>query len=139
MSVGLDTSVTLRLLTGTPTHQAETARALVANAPSPVVVSDLVVCETYFALRHHYAVPHADAILALGALLSESRVRPSGTARVVLAELSARAHVKRAPELIARLIHADYARDDITVATFDRAFESLSGAQLLDTSSAVSR
>ena len=43
MSVGLDTSVALRLLTGTPADQAERARELVASAPEPVVISDLVV------------------------------------------------------------------------------------------------
>ena len=139
MSVGLDTSVTLRLLTGTPIHQAEIARALVASAPTPVVVSDLVICETYFALRHHYAVPHVDAIRALGQLLRETRIRPSGTARAVLVELSARTHGRRSPELVARLIHADYAREDVTVASFDKEFANLSGAQLLDAGTSRAR
>ena len=62
MSAGLDTSVTLRLLTGVPTEQATAAREFVAASPSPVVISDLVIAETYFALRHHYEVPHADAV-----------------------------------------------------------------------------
>ena len=131
MSVGLDTSVTLRLLTGSPADQAEAARTLVATATTPVVVSDLVISETYLALRHHYGVPHADAVRALGQLLRETRIRPSGTARGVLAELGERAGTKRAPDLIGRLIHADYARDDVTVATFDRDLARLNGALLL--------
>lgn len=139
MSVGLDTSVTLRLLTGTPVDQAEAARTLVATATAPVVVSDLVISETYLALRYHYGVPHIDALRALGHLLREARILPSGTARGVLTELTERASSKRVPDLIGRLIHADYARDHITVATFDRELARLSGAQLLRARTGLSK
>lgn len=131
MSVGLDTSVVLRLLTGTPPDQAETARALVAASPSPVVISDLVVGETYFALRHHYAVPHADALRALNTLLADAHVRASGAARTVLAELSTRPTTRNAPGFIDRLIHADYVREDLALATFDRDLARLAGVRRL--------
>ena len=88
MSAGLDTSVTLRLLTGVPTEQATAAREFVAASPSPVVISDLVIAETYFALRHHYEVPHADAVRTLLALVSDSHFRTTGVARAVLADAS---------------------------------------------------
>lgn len=130
MSVGLDTSVTLRLLTGTPADQAERARALVASTPTTVTISDLVVSETYFALRHHYGVPHAEAVRAIGALLADSRVRGSGTAPTVLAgALSGGARPR--PGLVDHLIHADYRRDALDVVTFDRDLGKLPGAQLL--------
>ncbi|HEY5441835.1 MAG TPA: PIN domain-containing protein [Gemmatimonadaceae bacterium] len=131
MSVGLDTSVVLRLLTGTPPHQAETARGLLASAQEPVTLSDLVVGETYFALRHHYAVPHADAVRPLTALLSDPRVRGSGVARAVLAEASSRGPAKSRPGLIDRLIHADYGRDDLQLVTFDRDLARIPGVRLL--------
>jgi hypothetical protein len=55
-----------------------------------VGVSDLVAGETYFALRHHYRVPHAEAVGALRALLSDSWLSPLGEAREVLASLGER-------------------------------------------------
>ena len=131
MSLGLDTSVTLRLLTGQPPSQAEAARALVASAAAPVAISDLVVAETYFALRHHYAVPHAEAVRALHALLSDDRIRSSGIARAVLAGAVAQGASKSQPGLLDRLIHADYARDDLQLVTFDRELARLGGARRL--------
>lgn len=131
MSVGLDTSVALRLLTGTPAEQAEIARDLVAASPSSVVVSDLVVGETYFALRHHYGVPHAEAIQALLEFLSDARVRCSGVARAVLADAATRNIAKSQPGFIDRLIHADYLRDAIDVVTFDRGLGGLEGVRVI--------
>ena len=131
MSLGLDTSVTLRLLTGQPPSQAEAARALVASAAAPVAISDLVVAETYFALRHHYAVPHAEAVRALHALLSDDRIRSSGIARAVLAGAVAQGASKSQPGLLDRFIHADYARDDLQLVTFDRELARLGGARRL--------
>ncbi|HPV77813.1 MAG TPA: PIN domain-containing protein [Gemmatimonadaceae bacterium] len=131
MSAGLDTSVTLRLLTGVSTEQATAAREFVAASPSPVVISDLVIAETYFALRHHYEVPHADAVRTLLALVSDSHFRTTGVARAVLADASTRSVAKSQPGFIDRLIHADYDRDTLRVVTFDRALGKLEGAQVL--------
>lgn len=128
MSIGLDTSVALRLLTGTPADQAERARALVARASEPVVISDLVVSEVYFALRHHYRVSHGDTVRALRALLDDARVRSTGVARAVLAADSAsRASLKTG--LMDKLILADYARDAIELVTFDRDLARVPGAR----------
>lgn len=132
MSVGLDTSVVLRLLTGQPTEQAERARVLVASAASPVLVSDLVVAETYFALRHHYAVPHGEVVSVLADFLADARVRATAIARHVLADLAMRASSKRAPGLVDRLIHSGYASDDVPLVTFDRALARLPEARLLE-------
>lgn len=131
MSAGLDTSVVLRLLTGVPHDQAEAARALVASASAPVVVSDLVVSETYFALRHHYAVPHAEAVRELHALLADPRIRGSGVARAVLAQGSTRNASKSQPGLFDRLVHAEYARDELPLMTFDRGLARLQGTRLV--------
>ena len=130
MSIGLDTSVTLRLLIGAPRDQADLARDLVASSPTPVVISDLVVGETYFALRHHYGVPHAEAVRAIHALLTDARVRASGNAPAILRELSMLTGRPR-PGLIDRLIHADYAQEVLDVATFDQDFAKLPNARLI--------
>lgn len=128
MSLGLDTSVVLRLLTGVPADQAEAARRLVAATREPVVISDLVVSEAYFALRHHYAVSHRNAVRALGAMLEDARVRAVGVARAVLA---AEAKQRSTPKvgLMDRLILAEYAREGIELATFDQTLARLPGAR----------
>ena len=131
MSDGLDTSVVLRLLIGTPPDAAEVARAFVAGATTSVFVSDLVVSETYYALKHHYKIPHAEAVSALNALLADARVQSSGVAKSVLAAMSSRTETRSTPGLLDRLIHADYARDDVRLSTFDRELSRLAGANLL--------
>lgn len=128
MSVGLDTSVALRLLTGTPADQAERARELVASAPEPVVISDLVVSELYFALRHHYRVSHGDTVRAMRALLNDTRVRSTGVARAVMAADSA-SRASEKPGLMDRLILADYVREGLDLVTFDRDLARLPGAR----------
>lgn len=130
MSVGLDTSVVLRLLTGLPEAEGERARTELAAARAPVVVSDLVVAETYFALRHHYAVPHGEATRALHAFLADPRVRSAGVAAGVLADPSSRVPKPR-PGVVDRLIHADYRRETLDVVTFDRDLARLEGVRLL--------
>ena len=134
--LGLDTSVTLRLLTGVPEDQAEAARLLVATAAQPIAVSDLVVSETYFALRHHYAVPQAEAVAAIAALLDDPRIRGAGSARAVLRALPLDGGTAPRPGLIDRLIHADYGRDDVALATLDRDLGRLEGVRLMTGNSA---
>lgn len=125
-TLGLDTSVVLRLLVGVPAGEAAAARRLVDTATAPLVVSDLVVAESYFALRHHYAVPHRAAIAALGTLLADTRLRASGVARAILAHATS-----EAPGLMDRLIHADYRHEGASLATFDRDAAKLNDAHLV--------
>ena len=128
MTVGLDTSVALRLVTGTPADQAERARILVATSREPVAVSDLVVSELYFALRHHYAVPHAETVSVMRKFLGDPRIRCSGVARnVLVADDGSR--TSRKTGLMDRWILADYARDGVELRTFDRELARLPGAR----------
>ena len=108
--------------------QAVAARALVEARPGEVCVSDLVVAETYFALRHHYEVPHAQSVVALRALLEDRRIRPTGAALEVLRD---EAGLKLSPGFVDRLIHSDYVSDGIELRTFDRAAARLSRAKLI--------
>ena len=131
MTVGLDTSVVVRLLVGEPAEQAQAAQRLLEAgraANDPAALSDLVVGETYFALRHHYLVPHARAVTALRALVTDPRLRPTGVAPEVLESLPGN---DTAPGLMDRLIHGDYERGGIELRTFDRAAARLPGAQLI--------
>ena len=108
MSIGLDTSVVLRLLTGAPAKQAEAARALLAASRDSVCISDLVVGESYFVLRHHYAVLLIDATQALAALLDDPRVQCTGVSRSVLRDVGARGASRAVPGVMDQLILADY-------------------------------
>ena len=77
MTIGLDTSVVLRLLTGTPTAEAATARARLERAVfdrEKVIVTDLVLAEAYFALHHHYGVPKDEARATLRAMIASGIV-----------------------------------------------------------------
>lgn len=78
MTVGLDTSVVLRLLIGEPRTQMEVARRRIERAVAAgeqVVVTDLVIAEVVHALRHHYGVPAAEAVGRLRDLLGSGVVR----------------------------------------------------------------
>ena len=129
MTWGLDTSVTVRLLVGEPAGQAEAAhRLLRESAGTGATVSDLVVGESYFALRHHYRVPHAAAVGALRALLADPRIHTTGVAPEVLGEVGDK---DEAPGLMDRLIHGDYRQTGADLLTFDRDAARLPGARLL--------
>jgi predicted nucleic acid-binding protein len=126
--IGLDTSAVVRLLIGEPVAQAAAARALVEANAGETFVSDLVVAESYFALRHHYEVPHAHAVGALRALLEGGRVRPAGVALDVLRDAASSA---AAPGIVDRLIHAGYVAEGMELHTFDRAAAKLQRAKLI--------
>jgi integrase len=77
MNAGLDTSVLLRLLIGTPPAQARKAVQFLDNlfrSGGKACVSDLVVAETYFALQFHYGIAKGDALAGLAALLSTGEI-----------------------------------------------------------------
>ena len=131
MSIGLDTSVVLRLLTGAPATPADAARSMMAASRDTVCISDLVVSESYFGLRHHYAGPHAEAAHAIAALLDDPRIQCTGVARRVFRDATAGAVPRSAPGLMDQLILADYRAALCTVATFDRDLAKANGAQLV--------
>lgn len=131
MSVALDTAVVIRLLTGTPAEQAELAREVIASEREPVTVSDLVVSESYFALRHHYSVAHSAAVRSLADMLQDARVRGSGIAPIVMRSLAEDGGEKPRPGVMDRLIHAEYQGHEHQLLTFDRDMGRLPGTRLL--------
>ncbi|HYN03522.1 MAG TPA: PIN domain-containing protein [Vicinamibacteria bacterium] len=132
-TVGLDTSVVLRLVVGTPDHQAATALAFVRRsrmAGRRIVVSDLVVSEAYFALHAHYDVPKQEAITALREVLRSGLVEPAdGPAVIEMLDEAARSSSK--PGFVDRLIHAHYERLPASMATFERAAGRLPATTVL--------
>jgi predicted nucleic acid-binding protein len=130
-SAGLDTSVVLRLLTGSPPDQAHRALNEVTerlHSGARVSVSDLVVSEVYFALQHHYGVPKSEALRLLSAFLSDSGVVCSGASTSVL---STPGLATAKPGFVDRLIHADYCSRAEELLTFESAATRLPGVRVL--------
>ena len=130
-NAGLDTSVVLRLLTGTPTGQAHRALAEVTQrlrSGIRVSVSDLVVSEAYFALQHHYGVPKAEALRLLAAFLTQSGITCTGAAAAVLTTPNL---ATAKPGFVDRLIHADTTRYAGELLKFETATGCLPGVRVL--------
>ena len=114
--VGLDTSVVVRLLVGSPADLAQAALDFVRQSRIDgvkVVVSDLVVREAYFALHAHYDfVEPADG--------------PG-----ILTVLTAAVRSSARPGFVDRLIHDQYRRASARRATFEHAAGRLAGTTVL--------
>lgn len=131
MSVGLDTSVVLRLLTGEPAAQAAKAYAELQQRlqrDESVYVSDLVVSETYFALRYHYGMAKAAALELLALFLAESGVTPSGASAAVLQTPGL---ATASPGFVDRMIHADCMLHAAEMLTFEKHARRLPGVHVL--------
>lgn len=128
--LALDTSAVLRLILGEPAALAEAAREALLHAKREddvVIVTDTVVGEAYFALRHHYDMPETEVLRALHALLQSGLVVPEPAAL-----LGAFAHEGGAG-FMDRLINARHRAIGATTLTFDRKMARLSGAKRLST------
>lgn len=121
MTLGLDTSVLVRLLIGEPAPLATKAQERLLEAHrvrQAVIVSDLVIAETYHALKHHYDLEPSEIRQALLAMLTSGMVQPEqGSA--VLSVLQEKKPGKAG--FVDRLIQAHYEIDGLTTLTLDRA------------------
>ena len=132
-AIGLDTSVVVRLLMGEPADLAERAFTFVMEQRDlgrRIVVSDLVVAETYFALHWHYGVPKGEAVEQMLRLLESGEMEPAaqGCALDALRETASGAHK---PGFVDRLIYRQYRQDMAQVASFETVFRRLDGARIL--------
>src|SRR5262249_27098784 len=125
-------SVVLRLLVGEPRAQAEAAWSALAEIRATggeVFVSDLVMSETYFALRYHYRVPKKEAVRQLRTFLGSGHVISSGRAGDVL-ETPDLATAK--PGFVDRMIHAGYLQQYDAMLTFEKAARKLGRTRMLE-------
>ena len=121
--IGIDTSVLVRLLTGSPSDAylscVERLSALVMDG-AEVFASNQVVGEAYIAVQHHYGVSQADARAELLNTLRSGLVSPLNGSAVIEA-LS----TSGGPGLFDRLIADDYGRAGLKTLTLDRRMAAL--------------
>lgn len=125
MTIGLDTSVVVRLLVGLPEALARAARQRLERATEEgetILVSDLVIAEAYHALQYHYAIPKAEARSLL------RRFVESGVVRLEPAASAAALAAKGGAGLVDRLIHARYRSVGAVTLTLERRQGRLEGA-----------
>ncbi|MBI4312338.1 MAG: PIN domain-containing protein [Chloroflexi bacterium] len=73
MSALVDTSVLVRYLTGDPPHLASQAIGIM-DSSEPLLVTEVALVETAYALRTFYAVPQASIVDSLIGLLQKENV-----------------------------------------------------------------
>ena len=118
MTLGLDTTVVLRLIVGEPRAQTDLARTRLEEAfarGEPIRVSDLVVAEAYYALHHHHGLDKEVAREKLHSMLSSGVVSLEPQTSLTALEPA------RSPGLVDRLIAARYRAHGGVTLTFDRA------------------
>ncbi len=127
MNLGLDTSVVLRLLTGQPAALALAARQRLEQAHADddaVIVTDLVLAESYYALVHHY---HLDKDAARAALQG---MAASGAVTVDPPEALAALNPAPGAGLVDRLILNRHRSMQASTLTFDRALGAAGAVRL---------
>ena len=118
--IGLDTSVLVRYLVGTPPAQARRAAALV-DGDDEVGVSPVALAECAHVLRTQYEVSPGDVIDSLIALVQRENVRVLGLRADVLVGVLVRARqLPGHPVPDALIVAASLAADALPLATFDR-------------------
>ena len=131
MILGLDTSIVLRLLTGTPEKQAKLALETLEESiqvGKKIMISDLVIAESYYGLCCHYDVPMEEAIKQLLNFLQSGMVtlEPNGQAIQSLKETKS-----KKVGFVDRMIRHQYLKNVKEVMTFDKNFSSLTHVKLL--------
>ena len=119
--IGVDTSVLVRYLVGTPPAQARRAAALIDDATTEIGISPVALAECAHVLRTQYEVDGPAIIEALIGLVQRENVRLLGirTQPVVEALVRARSMPGR-PIPDALIVAASVATDAIPLVTFDR-------------------
>ncbi len=128
MKLGLDTSVVMRLLIGEPTDQAALARQRLEQAHidgDTVVVADLVLAESYYALVYHYKLDKDEARQRL------QRMATSGAVRLEPPEALAALEAASGAGFVDRLILHRYRAIEASTLTFDRALGAAGAVRLM--------
>ena len=129
-SIGIDTSVLVRLLTGQPAADFEYCvgrlTELARDDGAEIFASNQVIGEAFIAVQHHYGVTKAYARAGLLDVLRSGLVAPLN-GRSVLSALEASA----GPGLFDRLIADDYKSSGLEVLTLDQKMAGLPSARRL--------
>ena len=132
MSAGLDTSVVVRLLTGEPEDLALLALRYLREklrTGEPVLVSDWVLAEAYYALQHHYQASKKETLGALRSFLDTPGIEGSGEVPEVIGTPGLES---AKPGFIDRVIHSNYLRAGVDeVVTFEKAAAKLPSVRVL--------
>lgn len=128
-SIGIDTSVLVRLVTGQPpdaySYCLERLSALV-EAGVEIYASNQVIGEAFIVVQHHYGASAEDAKTELRNVLRSGLVSALNGAAVL--EMLA---TRGGAGLFDRLIANDYSRSGLETLTLDRGMASLAGTRLL--------
>jgi predicted nucleic acid-binding protein len=118
--IGLDTSVVVRYLVGTPPAQARRAAKLV-DGDAELGVSLVALAECAHVLRTQYGVDEIDIIDSLIAFVQRENVRVLGLRTKSLVETLVRARsMPGRPIPDAMIVAASVGADALPLATFDR-------------------
>ena len=127
--IGLDTSVIVRYLIGTPVDQAARAKTLI-DGDRELGVSVVALVETAHVLRTQYDVPRAVLVDTLIDLITHENVMPLELSKAdVLEALVAARSFPSAPIPDALIVAASRSGGAVPVYTFDRHLGRL-GAQV---------
>jgi predicted nucleic acid-binding protein len=119
--IGLDTSVLVRYLVGTPAAQAARAARLIDDDSVDYGISPVALAECAHVLRTQYEVGQRDIVDALIGLVQRANIRVLGQRSDVLVEVLVRARdLPGRPIPDAMIVAASLAADAIPLATFDR-------------------
>ena len=119
--IGLDTSVLVRYLVGTPAAQAARAARLIDDDSVDYGISPVALAECAHVLRTQYDVGQRDIVDALIGLVQRANIRVLGQRSDVLVEVLVRARdLPGRPIPDAMIVAASLAADAIPLATFDR-------------------
>jgi len=118
--IGLDTSVIVRYLVGSPVGQARRAARLV-DSDTEVGVSPVALAECVHVLRTQYGVDQRDIIDSLIGLVQRENVGVIGLRADLLVEMLVRSRdLPGRPIPDALIVAAALAADAVPLATFDR-------------------
>jgi predicted nucleic acid-binding protein len=119
--IGVDTSVVVRYLVGSPDAQARRAAALIDDADTEIGISVVVLAETAHVLRTQYEVEQRAIIDTLIELIQRENVRLLGGRADLVVELLVRARgLSGRPIPDALVVAAALEADALPLATFDR-------------------
>jgi predicted nucleic acid-binding protein len=119
--IGVDTSVIVRYLVGTPTSQARRAAALIDDHETEIGISTVVLAECAHVLRTQYGVEQRAIIDTLIDLTQRENVRLLGGRPDLVIEMLVRARgLPGRPIPDALVVAAALEADALPLATFDR-------------------